>query len=712
MKRITKDFETRSMCELKKEGAYKYSMHPTTRPTCFAFKIYGEPKIYFLPFETINRQWRDLPEKFKVLWLRLIYERYEFSAHNSFFERCIYDNILVARYGWPKIDPRKRRCTAAKAAACALPRSLEGAGEALNLLVQKDKRGYAAMMATCKPTKRWNAWNKLQIRVANGERMTEKTRLKSLEPEPPVFLEPEDAPEVWQTLYTYCKIDVKAEEAVDAALPDLIPQEQEVWHFNQMLNWRGLRVDIPTITKIVAMMAEESKTKLKELDQLSMGLVTKPRARASILEFLELEGTVLPNLQAKTVEDNLAGFHLSEDMHRLLEIVKALSLTSTKKYHAMLARASADERIRDTVLYHAASTGRDGGTGINPYNFPRGLIKMDKDRLYATVDNVADLDAEMIRVLYGDSLGVLFSALLRNMLIASPGKELFVADFSTIEVAVLWWLADHRAGIDLLNSGKDIYRQQAAENLGVSYDEVPPDGDDRQLGKAQILGCGFRMSWKRFKESAFSMYRLKLTSRQSVDAVKQYRQTHKPVTELWDAYEQAAIATVETGKTFCAGKCEFSLSKGFLWIKLPSSRSLAYRSPSIAMRVITYTALETDPKTGKDYEVEKSSGERKTIQFLGLDKSRKKLQIEFTHGGVLTENIVQATARDLMMPRLQAFEKAGYEVLLSVYDEGLTEKEKGKGSLEEFLKLMCVPPPWATGLPIKAKGFVGPRYRK
>ncbi len=175
IKRVTKDFETRSTCELKKAGAYKYSLDPTTQPTCLAFKILGEPTVYFLDFEMVNRQWKDLPEKLRDLWTRLILEGYEFSAHNSFFERCIYDNILVKRYGWPKIPPRQRRCTAAKAAACALPRNLEGAGHALKLSVQKDKRGYAAMMKTCKPTKQWREWKKLdEKRLAFTQRQRDK----------------------------------------------------------------------------------------------------------------------------------------------------------------------------------------------------------------------------------------------------------------------------------------------------------------------------------------------------------------------------------------------------------------------------------------------------------------------------------------------------------------------------------------------------------
>ncbi len=410
-KRITKDFETRSTVELRTAGAFKYSLHPTTQPTCLAFKLHESPTVYFLDFKMVNTPWAKLPQKLKDLWARCILEGYEFSAHNSFFERCIYDNILVKRYGWPKINPRMRRCTAAKAAACALPRNLEGAGEALGLRIQKDKRGYAAMMATCKPTRQWKEWQKLD---ATKKAWTARQRQKAInmgwpDNPPPMFLEPDAAPDVWQTLYTYCKIDVRAEEALDDALPDLIPEEQEIWHLNQKLNWRGLYIDIPTVKKVVGIMEAESKEKLKQLDSLTMGLVTKPGARKAILEYLELEGgIVLPDIKAGTVKDAIDGGKLSPIGKQLLELRQALSKTSTKKFQGFLNRATEDNRVRDLLMYHGASTGRDTGTGIQPHNFPRGLIKTTNP--YEPVEDVIEYDRDMLQMLYGESLSILFSA--------------------------------------------------------------------------------------------------------------------------------------------------------------------------------------------------------------------------------------------------------------------------------------------------------------
>lgn len=723
IKRVTKDFETRSKCDLKKHGAFIYSLDPSTQPTCLAFKDRTKTVVYFLPFQTVNTNWLMLPQNLKDLWLTYLSDpSYEFSAHNSFFERCIYDNIMVARYGWPAIDPKRRRCTAAKAAACALPRNLEGAGEAMKLRTQKDKRGYQAMMKTCKPTREWNAWNDLQKKVKSGAKITEASRLKAMKPEPPVFLEPEVDPETWNTLYTYCKIDVRAEEELDLALPDLIPNEQEIWHLNQTLNWRGLHVDIPTVKKISDIMEIESKKKLKELDTLTMGLVTKPGARKSILDFLELEGIVLPDIRSKTVDDALKGFHLSDDMRTLLEIRKALSMTSTKKYHSFLNRAYSDNRVRDILMYHGASPGRDTGTGIQPHNFPRGILEVDKSRPYAAVENVAECDHEMLNILYGPSLGILFSALLRNMIIPSAGHELFVADFSKIEVAVLWWLSGNEKGLEVLRSGKDPYIYQAAVNLGKTYEEVEIGVkaeeawavDARQLGKAQILGSGFGMGAPKFQKTAWDMYRLKLTIEQSRKAVASYRTNYEAVPKLWKSYEHAAITAVKAGVPQFSGKCKFFVENNFLWVELPSGRRLAYKDPQISWRVRQYEKVTAHMVDGEEVLTTtiEFTAPMETFEFWAVNSKTKKWSLERTWGGTLTENIVQAVARDLMMLATTRLEKANYKVLLTVHDEGICEKPIGTGNLIEFVKILCELPAWAIGLPLEAKGWKGPRYRK
>ena len=737
MKRLTFDFETTSESNLKKEGAFKYSLDKSTRGTCLAFKIHGQETVYFLDYGVVDRPWKTQDPKLRALWTRLIKEGYEFSAHNAFFERCIYTNILVKRNGWPKIPARQYRCTAAKAAACALPRSLEKAGAALELNIQKDKRGYNAMVSTMQPTRAWNAWNKVRcailLRTHQGLEPTAHQR-KWLEiwgpdSEPLKFRTPESDPEVFKTLYRYCKIDVLAEEQLDKSLPDLIPEEQEIWFHNQMLNWRGLPIDIKTSKKIVGIMEVETETRKKELDVLTAGLVSKPGSIKSILEFLEMEGVKLPNLQKNTVQDELEGFTLYDGPRRLLELRKALSMASTKKYHSFLQRSCDDGRVRDITLYHGAHTGRDTGTGVQPHNFPRGLMKIDWADPYGTVDIVSSESYEWLKFIYGESLPVVFSAILRNMIVPDPGNEIFVADFSKIEVAVLWWLAGNKDGLKILKSKHDPYLYQAAKNLNLTYEEVERAVkneetwalDARQLGKAQILGCGFGMGWSKFQGTAETLYRLKLTDKQSKEAVVSYREANESVPDLWKAYERAAINVVKNGGVVEAGKSKFIFNPKkrygrarILWVELPSGRRLSYVNPQTAWRVRQYEQRVTRIVKGKKVEtIEiRTTPPMETLEYWAVNSKTKKWELARIWGGTWSENLTQAAARDLMMPAMVRLEKAGYKGLLAVHDEGICQRRAGLGSIEEFVQILCEQPSWAPGLPIDAKGWSGPRYMK
>lgn len=701
-KRLTFDFETRSEVDLKKVGGIKYSQSPTTRPTCLAFKIHGERKVHFLDFYQIMKPFKQQPKELQQLWIACIVNGFEFSAHNALFERAIYTNVMHKRLGWPLIPPRQYRCTAAKAAACALPRNLADAGMAMRLTTQKDYRGGAAVRATMQPTRQYRDWVKAVAEVAAGKKVGHKKQEIAAGAAPPKFATPETHPDVFSVLYEYCKIDVIAEELLDDSLPDLIPDEQELWHFNQKLNWRGLKIDIPTARKVVGIMEIENKKRVKDLDRLTLGTIQKPNSRNEIMQFLASEGVKLDNLRAKTVDDALKT-SISSDAKQILEIRKALSMTSTKKYEGFLMRANDDEKVRDILLYHGASTGRDTGTGVQPHNFPRGLIKVDKDNPYEAINDVIEYDADSLKMFYGENLAILFSSVLRNMIMPESDHDMFVADFSKIEVAVLWWLADNKPGLRALLAGKDPYIYQAVANTGKTYEEIEIGiknderwaVDARQLGKAQILGGGFGMGAPKFRTTAWDMYRIKLTEKQSKVAIESYRKANARVPILWKLYEKAAIAAVERSVKISVGKCKFFCKDDFLWVELPSGRRLAYRDPHIIWRQTEW------------------GHQQKTLQFWGVNSKTKKWDIERTWGGTLTENIVQATARDIMMPAMLRLEHRGYQGLLMVHDEGITQCPAGKGNVKEFVSIMCEKPKWADWwLPLEASGWRGERYRK
>lgn len=326
---------------------------------------------------------------------------------------------------------------------------------------------------------------------------------------------------------------------------------------------------------------------------------------------------------------------------------------------------------------------------------------------------------EWLDYFYGNS-SVVFSSLLRSMITASPGHELFVADFAKIEVAVLWWLAGNEPGLKVLREGLDPYKYQASENINKKYEFV--NEDERQLGKAQVLGCGFGMGANKFQTTAWDMYRLKLSLKQSKAAVSAYREANAAVPELWESYEKAAIQATkaywdeyELGRSPTEGRCQFSAFDKFLWIELPSTRRLAYNLPKIGWRVREYEYREEIEKPDGTVEViteVRYTKPLETLEFMAVNSKTKKWSLERTWGGSLTENIVQAVARDLMMQAMVRLEKAGYKVLMAVHDEVISEKPKGTGSIEEFINILCEQPQWAPGLPIEAKGWKGLRYRK
>lgn len=695
MKRVILDFETRSACDLKKSGGYKYSVDPTTQATCLGFKVVGDKHVELLPFDLVNKPFDRIPIEIQNRWRALIKSGYQFSAHNVFFDLCIYKNVMVKRFCWPDIPFNQFRCTAAKAAACALPRALEKAGEAMKLKIQKDRTGFIVMMKTCKPTREWSTWQKkfgFMIGAADAARVPRKYMVG--ETEPKMFVEPEDDPRLFDALYTYCKFDVRSEEELDSILPDLIPIEEEIRQLNTLLNWRGVRVELSTVRNIVAILNSNSKERLKELDTLTMGLVKKAGARRAILDFLAIDDIEMPDIRATTVDEFLKNGKATGDMKRLLEIRKELAKTSTKKYQAMINRACDDGRVRDVLMYHGASTGRDSGTGVQFHNLPRPAIKQKEiEDVISMVKRDDVASPEWIKFFYGD-LGIVFSSLLRGMLIPSPSHELFVADFSKIEVAVLWWLADNLPGLAILRKGLDPYKYQASASARISYEKIRDDSDLRQLGKALVLACGFGMGWRKFQKTAYAMYGLALTDEEAQAAVRSYRESNEAVPVMWRALEDAALQVVTGDKSsVTVNKCTFQMHNDFLTIVLPSGRALMYKDPQIVMR-------DTD------------WGEQPSLEFWAVNSKTKKWSIERTWGGTLTENVVQAVARDLMMWASIRLEKAGYKMLLTVHDEAICEREKNKGSLEEFTKIMCYSPKWAAGCPIDAKGWIGGRYKK
>jgi DNA polymerase len=661
------DFETRSEADLKAVGAYEYAVHPTTEIICAAWRIGTRESIERAPISAWSPFiWLDgVAENRKLAELAAVMAdpSVRMVAHNAFFEQVITRFVLpkYLKRPLPDLPPARWQCTAAQAAALAIPRNLEGACQAMGLPVQKDMVGRKLILKHCKPRKatknNQDKWHEL-------------------------------SPDLHRLIH-YCATDIDAETGLLLSTPELTENERAVWLLDQEINWRGFCVDRPLVGKILGMIGEETRSLNEAISDLT-GLFTAGQ-RDELLGWLKGRGLDLPDLRAKTVLDALAAGGLTPKTRRALEIRQDASKTSTAKYRAFLDRSESNGRIRDILVYHAASTGRWSGAGVQPQNFPRGTIK-DTETAVALVDQGG---LESARFFYGRPMET-FSSCLRSMIVPTLGSEFVCADYNAIEARVLFWLADHTAGIRLWESGADLYREMAARIFGVPVEKVTDA--QRWLGKTTILGCGYGMGPVKFFRACRDQGQA-VTEELAKAAVKVYRSEHEPVVALWKNVERAAcravIARNRTGRSesFVAGRCEWFADRDFLWCKLPSGRRLAFKNPSVRFEETPWG--EPAPK----------------LYHYGLNSVTRKWEESATYGGKLVENIDQAISRDIMAHAMLNVSGRGYAIVLSVHDELLAEQRPGR-PLGEFENAMVDLPEWAQGCPVKASGWTGKRYRK
>jgi DNA polymerase bacteriophage-type len=669
----TIDFETRSACSLKKSGSWRYSIDPSTQILCLCFRLphwpVGRVETWHPSFPSLGID-EAFPDAIGEL-VQWIEQGGLIEAHNAAFERCIWTNILAPRYGWPAIGVQQWRCSAAKAAACALPRELEDVGLALTLIQQKDIEGHKLMLKLSKPRK---------SRKKEREEWA-KAGLQSLS-----LLWHESA-ELFQRLFAYCKQDVLVESELSERLPDLNPHETQVYTMDQRINQRGFQLDTAAVQIALKLIATESIALNSELAKVTNGKVTKATQRAQMLKWFESEGLDLPDTQKETIDAQLQRYEGFSDCpaKRGLEIMRALGRSSTAKYQTMREWVGMDGRVRGGLLYHGASTGRWSGSGVQPHNFVRGTVK-DMDGLWASLK-----DGSYV----GDVMQGLSQA-LRGAIVAGPGKTLYVADYAAIEARVVLWLAGDDDALGIFRRDEDIYCSMAETIYG--YPCTKKDNDrERQVGKIAILGLGYQMGVSKFQATAEAAGQ-QLTEEQAKEVVDAYRARFYRVKQLWWDTEAAAINAVnvrKTGRKVTLGSVSWTVEGDFLYCELPSGRRLSYPFPKVTQKATPWGEM------------------RPQLTFMGIDPYTRKLKRQHTYGGSLVENITQAVARDIMADAMLRIEASGtYQIILTCHDEILAEAEENTGAVKEFERLMAECPEWAAGCPIKAEGFSATRYRK
>lgn len=719
--KATIDFETRSACSIKDCGSWRYSLDPTTEVMCLAFRLphweHGRTALWHPAFPHLNIPEARCPELVELFnWIaagKLV------EAHNAWFERGIWTNIMAPRYGWIKIAHEQWRCSAAKAASYSLPRSLDGCTQALELLVKKDVEGSKVMKKMAKPRKplkrdvkqwlieqfNWDTSRKgahnaiaktldFTIMVVEDGSVIDATWTEDGELQErslKMGLCWHESLELLERLWAYCRVDVLAEEAVSERLRDLSPKETQIYLMDQYINEHGFQLDREGIEAALEIVDGINTDLNRELIELTEGAVEKATQRVRMIAWFNEQGLPLADTQGGTIDEWLKRQDLPAKVRRGLELVRALGRTSTAKFIAAQNWASPDAwRVHGGLLYHGAGTGRWSGSGVQPHNFPRGNIK-DMDLAWEVIKLK---DVKLIEMLYGDVMEFLSYA-LRGMIVPSAGKRLMVADYAAIEARVLLWLADDNKALDVFRRGECIYCAMATDIYGrpINKKEHP---DERQMGKQAVLGLGYQMGAKKFRATLAEKWGIFITEEFAEKIVAAYREKFYRVKKMWWDQEAAAIAATKSpGRTVTCGKVQWRVVDGFLHCKLPSGRLLGYCSPKV---------LKKPTPWGED---------RDCLTYMGVDPYTKKWRRQDTYGGMLVENITQATARDLMADAmLRCHEQGTYEVILSVHDELISECPEDEGDVEDFEMMMAHTEQWAEGCPVAAEGWAGPRYKK
>lgn len=682
------DCETYSACDLKVHGTHRYAAHPSTKITVAQWALDdGEPVV-----EDLTGDRRVPSDK---LYLALA-NADAVVAHNSAFDRTLI------RHCWGMEIPIERwRDTMAQALAHGLPGSLDKLSGILGLPIDlaKDKRGRQLIQLFCKPQPRTGARN---------DRTTH--------------------PEQWAEFLEYSRMDIVAMREVHRRLPKWNYRdggtELALWHLDQRVNDRGFSVDLELAHAAIDAVGVESARLKQATVDLTDGAVSSPSKRDDLLVHILMEyGVELPDMRADTLRRRMEDPELPEAVKLLLSIRLEATKTSTAKYKALVNATGDDGRLRNTLQFAGAQrTARWAGRIFQPQNMPRP--DMDQDDIDLGIEA---LKAGCAPVIFDDVMR-LTSNCIRGAIVAPPGKKLVIADLANIEGRGLAYIAGETWKVQAFREfdagrGPDMYKLAYARAFNI--DPAAVTKGQRQIGKVQELGLGYEGGVAAFLTFA-AVYRMDLgeladavhstAPRDSLAAAAgmwewaskkrrtlglpreayiacevlkaAWRAAHPATTALWrDVGDAATRAIAHPGQCFTVRQLKIQRDGAWLRIRLPSGRYLCYINPKVEDGQITYSGVN-----------------QYTRQWARIK----------TYGGKLVENIVQAWARDVLAYNMALIEACGYEIVLTVHDELITETpdDPREFSVDGLVKMMSHPPEWARDCPLAAAGFETARYRK
>ena len=573
------------------------------------------------------------------------------TAYNAAFER-----VCLSKYLGVWLDPEEWDCTMVRAARLALPLSLGQCALVLGLAEKKMTEGKALInffSKPCKPT------------IRNGQ------RTRNL---------PEHAPDKWLVFKKYNKRDVEVEQAIRRKVVrlDITETERKAWLLDQQINDRGVLVDMQLANK-ASMMDDEYRANLVEEAKRITGL-ENPNSVTQLKEWLKAEtGLVFPACDKETVKAMLPRM-TSTRARRVLQIRQELGKTSTAKYKAMLKCACKDNRVRGLFQFYGANrTGRFAGRLLQLQNLHQNhLPDLDDAR-----NLVKYGDLEEVKLIYGDVPQTL-AELVRTAFIAKDGCTYHVCDFSAIEARVIAWLAGEEWVLDVFRKGGDIYCSTASKLFDVPVEKHGQNAHLRQKGKIASLALGFSGGVNALK--AMGADKMGLSDAELEDIVKKWRNANPRIVRLWKHCEQAARYVINTREsTFIEKNIKFEYKWGGMCVTLPSKRQLFYPRMHI---------------NGND-----------RLEFEGMNQEKKTWGHIETYSGRITENLVQAIARDCLVETMLRLDAAGYKIVFHIHDETVIEATPDQ-KLEDIAAIFGEEISWAKGLPLKGAGYTTPYYLK
>lgn len=659
MKHLSIDIETRSSVDIGKAGLYKYAQSPDFCILLFAFQEDGNP------VEVVDlAQGEEIPEHAVRMLADPDVTKH---AYNAAFEW-----YCLNRAGY-RTPLEQWRCTMAHGLYCGYTAGLDATGKAIGL--PQDKQKLAAGKALiryfcvpCRPTK------------TNGNR---------------TWNQPWHAKEKWELFKEYNRQDVVTERAILNRLEQFpMPEaEQKQWQMDVLMNAFGVRVDTELIKGALYIDAVSTQELTEEAVRIT-GL-GNPNSGAQLVPWLNTQcGKVrFQDIQKATVADALDHREdYPEDVQRMLEIRQQLGKTSIKKYVAMDTAKGEGDRVRGLTQYYGANrTGRWAGRMVQMQNLPRNYLKtLDYAR-----DLVKDKNYAGLKLLYGNVPDTL-SQLIRTAFIPSEGNKFVVSDFSAIEARVIAWLAGEQWVNEVFATHGKIYEATAAQMFGVPVDRIVkgnPEYSLRQKGKVATLALGYQGGTSAL--IAMGALNMGLTEDELPDIVSRWRQANPRIRDLWYAVENAALAAMETARPQAIRGLIFALEgdllygQSFLTVRLPSGRKLYYPKPFLK-----------ENQFGKQ-----------ALHYYTVGQQTRKREVASTYGGKMTENIVQAIARDCLAVTLERIYDRGLQTVFHVHDEVIIDAPM-ETTVEEICDLMAEPIPWAPGLILKGAGFESSYYMK